>query len=229
MSGISEEITARLFAMQEENFADFQARLMPGIPRERIIGVKTPALREIAKSLSADACREFMYCLPHTYFEENNVHTFIINKMRTYDEAVAAVEAFLPYIDNWATCDQLRPRVFKRNTEKLMERIRVWLQSGHTYTVRFGIGMLMSCYLDDEFKPEYLEMAASVRSREYYVNMMTAWYFATALAKQYDSALPYIENRRLDVWTHNKAIQKAIESRRITDEQKRVLKAMKIK
>lgn len=207
MSNISDKITARLFELQDSGFGDFQARLMPGIPRERIIGVKTPSLREIAKSLSAEESESFMACLPHTYFEENNIHAFIINKMRVYDETLAAVETFLPYIDNWATCDQLRPRIFKRHTEELTERINVWLKSGDTYTVRFGIGMLMSYYLDDAFKPEYLEMAASIRSDEYYINMMTAWYFATALAKKYAYALPFIEERRLDLWTHNKTIR----------------------
>ena len=220
----------KLFALQDLKYREFNSKLMPTVDPETVIGVRTPDLRRISKEFAkTPEATEFMKCLPQEYYEENNVHGFIIETIKDYDEAIAQLEIFLPYIDNWATCDLISPKVFKKHLTELLEKIKEWTKSGETYTVRFGIEMLMSHYLDAEFKAEYLEIPASVKSDEYYVNMMIAWYFATALAKQYDAALPYIENACLDKWTHNKAIQKAVESYRITSEQKAYLKTLKIK
>lgn len=202
---------------------------MPTVDPDTVIGVRMPALRKLAKDFAeTPEAAEFLQALPHRYYEENNLHGLLISAMRDYGEAVAALDAFLPCVDNWATCDLIRPKVFQKHLPELLEKIEVWLASDRTYTVRFGLEMLMTCYLDDAFCPEYLELAAGVRSGEYYVNMMIAWYFATALAKQYDAALPYLRERRLDPWTHNKAIQKAIESCRVTDEQKVYLRILKV-
>lgn len=202
---------------------------MPTVDPDTVIGVRMPALRKLAKDFAeTPEAAEFLKALPHRYYEENNLHGLLISAMRDYDRAVAALDAFLPYVDNWATCDLIRPKVFQKHLPELLEKIQVWLASDHTYTVRFGLEMLMTCYLDDAFRPEYPELAAGVRSGEYYVNMMIAWYFATALAKQYDAALPYLRERRLDPWIHNKAIQKAIESCRVTGEQKAYLRTLKV-
>ena len=202
---------------------------MPTVDPDTVIGVRMPALRKLAKDFAeTPEAAEFLQTLPHRYYEENNLHGLLISAMRDYDRAVAALDAFLPYVDNWATCDLIRPKVFQKHLPELLEKIQVWLASDHTYTVRFGLEMLMTCYLDDAFRPEYPELAAGVRSGEYYVNMMIAWYFATALAKQYDPALPYLRERRLDPWIHNKAIQKAIESCRVTGEQKAYLRTLKV-
>ncbi len=202
---------------------------MPTVDPDTVIGVRMPALRKLAKDFAeTPEAAEFLQALPHRYYEENNLHGLLISAMRDYGEAVAALDAFLPCVDNWATCDLIRPKVFQKHLPELLEKIEVWLASDRTYTVRFGLEMLMTFYLDNAFRPEYLEMAAGVRSGEYYVNMMIAWYFATALAKQYDAALPYLRERRLDPWTHNKAIQKAIESCRVTDEQKAYLRTLKV-
>lgn len=223
-------IQQRLFVLQDLKYRDFQQKLIPTVDPDTVIGVRTPQLRALAKELAGTAeAAEYIKQLPHRYYDENNLHGFLIEKIKDYDVAAAAIEAFLPYVDNWATCDLMSPKVFQKHLPELLERIRVWLGSGAVYTVRFGIGMLMSFYLDDAFSPEYPELVAGVRSEEYYVNMMIAWYFSTALAKQWDAVLPYIEQRRLDKWTHNKAIQKAIESYRITDAQKAYLRTLKIK
>lgn len=230
MSDTVKEIRDKLFSLQDLTYRDFQAKLMPTVNPENIIGVRTPELRKLAKELFKQPCaEEFISVLPHEYYDENNLHGFIIEQIKDYDKCVAEVSRFLPYVDNWATCDLMTPKVFKKNTDKLLEPIDTWLSSDKTYTVRFGIEMLMCFYLDDEFRTVYLEKVAAVRSEEYYINMMIAWYFATALAKQYNAALPYIENRKLSVWAHNKAIQKCCESYRITDEQKAYLRTMKIK
>lgn len=229
-ASFTDRVRRELFAMQDLKFRDFQRRLIPTVNPETVIGVRTPQLRSYARAFGrTPEAKDFMAQLPHEYFEENNLHGFLISGMKDYEACIEELDRFLPYVDNWATCDQMSPRVFKKHLPELIGEIRCWIASGETYTVRFGIGMLMSFYLDDAFSPEYLELAASVRSEEYYINMMTAWYFATALAKQYDAALPYIEQQRLDVWTHNKAIQKAVESCRITPEQKEYLKLKKIK
>jgi len=230
MSSVEESVQARLFELQDLKYRDFQCRLMPTVNPDTVIGVRTPELRKLAKEFSKmPEAEKFLKILPHKYYEENNLHGFLIETIRDYNQAIEAVNAFLPYVDNWATCDLMSPKVFKRHLPELLEQIKVWIKSGRTYTIRFGIEMLMSFYLDEQFKPEYLELAADVKSQEYYVNMMIAWYFATALAKQYDAALPYIEQHRLEPWTHNKAIQKAIESYRITDEHKEYLRGRKIK
>lgn len=218
-----------LLALQDLLYKEFQCGLMPTVDPDTVIGVRMPALRKLAKDFAeTPEAAEFLKALPHRYYEENNLHGLLISAMRDYDRAVAALDAFFPYVDNWATCDLIRPKVFQKHLPELLEKIQVWLASDHTYTVRFGLEMLMTCYLDDAFRPEYLELAAGVRSGEYYVNMMIAWYFATALAKQYDAALPYLRERRLDPWTHNKAIQKAIESCRVTGEQKAYLRTLKV-
>ncbi len=225
-----DEIVAELFRMQDKAYAAFQAKLMPTIDADRVIGVRTPELRTFAKRLFREgAARDFLSGLPHHYFEENQLHAFVISQERDFDTCVSEVEAFLPYIDNWATCDQLSPVAFKREAESLLPFIRVWIKTDATYVVRFAIGMLMQHFLDERFSTEYADMVAEVRSEEYYVNMMKAWYFATALAKQYNLVLPYIEERRLDTWSHNKTIQKSVESYRITDEQKRYLRTLKIR
>lgn len=226
------EITEKLFSMQDTAYRDFQAKLIPNISADSVIGVRTPLLRSFAKELyksGGEGVREFLSSLPHKYFDENQLHAFLIGEQKDYDTSISLLEKFLPFIDNWATCDQSSPSVFKKNPKKLLPYIEKWLQSDETYTIRFAIGKLMQLFLDEDFNPIYLEKVAQIRSQEYYVNMMIAWYFATALAKQYESALPYIENKKLEPWTHNKAIQKSIESYRITSEQKEYLKSLKIK
>ena len=225
------DIQKQLFSMQDEGYRDFQARhkLLPTVDPGTIIGVRTPQLRSYAKALAkTPEAADFIKELPHCYFEENNIHGFIIETIRDFDTALEETKKFLPYVDNWATCDQFTPKAFAKNKDKLLSEIKIWLKSGHTYTVRYALGLLMSLYLDDDFRPEHMEMAAEVKSEEYYVNMMQAWYFATALAKQYDCAIGYIIENRLSPWVHNKAIQKSIESRRISDETKELLRKLKI-
>ena len=222
-------IKDELFKLQDEKYRDMQIKIIPTINPKTIIGVRTPELRKLAKILVKENCSYFLNVLPHTYFDENQLHAFIISEIRDYDECIKYVDEFLPFVDNWATCDQMSPKVFKKHTDDLLCHIKVWLKSKKTYTIRFGISMLMEYYLGDLFKVEYLEMVSKIRSDEYYVNMMRAWYFATALAKQYDSAITYIENNKLDKWTHNKTIQKSIESYRIKSEQKEYLRSLKIK
>ena len=224
------EIRDRLFSLQDAKYRELQIKILPNLEPESIIGVRTPELRQMAKELAvSEETDAFLIDLPHRYFDENQLHAFILSGMKDYTACMEALERFLPYVDNWATCDQMSPKVFRKHRMELLGSIRKWIASDQAYTIRFGIGMLMEHYLDGDFDPAYPEMAAGVRSGEYYVNMMTAWYFATALAKQYDAVIPYIENRRLDPWTHNKAIQKAIESYRITPEQKEYLKTLKIR
>ena len=225
---IIQETRGKLSSLQDLKYRDMQVRIIPSVKPESIIGVRTPELRKMAKELAQS--REigvFLENLPHKFFEENQLHAFIVSGMKDYRECLGALNRFLPYVDNWATCDQMSPRVFKKHRPELMESIRGWLGSAETYTIRFGIGMLMEHYLDEDYDPACPEMVAAVRSEEYYVNMMIAWYFATALAKQYEAVLPFITEHRLDTWTHNKAIQKAIESFRITPEQKEYLKSLK--
>ena len=224
-----DEIVAELFRLQDKTYGAFQAKLIPTVDPARIIGVRTPELRAFAKDLyKAGDTAPFLGALPHRYFEEDQLHAFVISLEKDFDKCAAAVEAFLPFIDNWATCDQLSPKAFKKEPERLLPYIRAWIGSDRVYTVRFAIGMLMQHFLDGRFDPVYTDMVAAVRSEEYYINMMIAWYFATALAKQYDAVLPYLEQRRLDSWTHNKAIQKSVESYRITPEQKAYLKTLKV-
>lgn len=223
-------IREELFRMQDKDYQDFQAKLIPGKDPEKMIGIRTPNLRKYAKQLvNEDGISSFLTDLPHQYFDEDQLHAFIISEIKDYELCVNEVDRFLPFIDNWATCDQLSPKVFRKHRGELLEQIKKWIASDLTYTKRFGIGMLMQHFLDEDFDPVFPETVAQIRSDEYYVNMMTAWYFATALAKQYDSIVPFIENRRLDIWTHNKTIQKAVESYRITPEQKEYLKSLKIR
>ena len=229
MQTIREEIIKRLFTLQDVEYGVFQQKLLPTVAPETIIGVRTPALRAYAKELNRrEDVGTFLAALPHRYFDENQLHAFLISLGKDYAATLAATDAFLPFIDNWATCDQLSPKVFRRHRAALLPEIERYLASTHTYTIRFGIGLLMEHYLDEDFDPACLARVAALRSGEYYVNMMIAWYFATALAKQFDAALPYLTERRLDVWTHNKTIQKAVESYRVTDEQKARLRALKI-
>ena len=225
-----EKIREELFSMQDKKYRDFQAKLIPTVATDSVIGVRTPALRTYAKELLKEGKYEaFLQDLPHRYFDENQLHAFIISGIKDYEKCMEEVCRFLPYVDNWATCDQMSPKVFRKQKAELLKQIKKWIKSDETYTVRFAIGMLMEHFLDDDFAPEYPKMVASVRSEEYYINMMIAWYFATALAKQYEAVLPYIEGKKLDPWTHNKAIQKSVESYRITDEQKTYLKSLKVK
>lgn len=220
------KIQEQLFALQDEKMRDFQANLMPTVDKSLIIGTRTPALRQLAKKLrGTEDAEKFLQTLPHKYFDENQLHVFLISLISGFDEAMAATEKFLPYVDNWATCDQLHPKkAFAKNLDGLMKRIKIWIKSKETYTIRFGVEMLMAHFLDDEFSPEQLKLVASIKSEEYYVNMMCAWYFATALAKQYDAAVGYIEQKKLTLDVHNKTIRKACESLRITDEQKKYLR-----
>ena len=225
---IREEILQRLFTLQDMKYRDFQAKLMPTVDKNTIIGVRTPELRKLARELAKrEDIGAFLDALPHGYYDENNLHGFILCEEKDFDRVIARLDAFLPHVDNWATCDLLSPKVFKKQKNELLPHIRRWLASSKVYTIRFGIEMLLSHYLDEDFAPEYLNWVAVLRSEEYYINMMIAWYFATALAKQYDAALPILLEQRLAPWTHNKTIQKAIESYRITDEQKAYLRSLK--
>lgn len=222
------KIQEQLFALQDEKFRDFQAKLMPTVDKSLIIGVRTPALRQLAKKLyGTNDAAEFLEKVPHQYFDENQLHAFLISLITDFDSAITATENFLPYIDNWATCDQLHPKkAFAKNLSSLLKQIKIWIKSKETYTIRFGVEMLMAHFLDENFSPEQLKLVASVKSEEYYVNMMCAWYFATALAKQYDSTISYIEQKKLTPDVHAKTIRKAIESYRITDEQKKYLRTL---
>lgn len=223
-----QEIRDRLFALQDPEYRLFQSKLMPTVDPACVIGVRIPALRKLSRELAGtEQAAAFVRQLPHDYYEENNLHGFLIASLRDYGETVAALESFLPHVDNWATCDLLHPRAFDKRPEALPDQLFRWLQSDRTYTVRFAMGMLMSLYLDEAFRPGYADWIAGIKSEEYYVNMMAAWYFATALAKRWDDVFPYLTDHRLPVWTHNKAIQKAIESRRISPEQKQILRSLK--
>ncbi|MBQ7708006.1 MAG: DNA alkylation repair protein [Lachnospiraceae bacterium] len=223
-------IQDRLFELRDAKYNDFNKSLIPGIEDDYFIGVRTPDIKKLAKELAKEKDIDaFLNELPHRYFEENQLHGFIISEEKDFSLCMEKVERFLPYINNWATCDQTSPKVFKKHKKELLPYITEWIKSEHTYTVRFAIGNLMRHFLDEEFETKYADMVAEVRSEEYYINMMIAWYFATALAKQYESIIPYFTEKRLDTWTHNKTIQKACESFRITPEQKEFLKTLKIK
>ena len=230
MYDIETSIQSRLFALQDLKYKEFQCKLMPTVAPERVIGVRTPELRKLAKELFKEPeTAEFLSTLPHQYYDENNLHGFLVEQIKDYNTVVAAIDAFLPYVDNWATCDLMSPKVFKKHRPELLREIQQWMASERTYTIRFGIGMLMAHFLDEDFAPDHLVWVAGIHSEEYYVNMMIAWYFATALAKQWDAVIPYIEQHRLDKWVHNKAIQKAVESYRITDEQKGYIRTLRVK
>ena len=230
MTNVCKEIREELFSLQDPGYREFQGMLIPSNKDASMIGVRTPELRRLARTYAGrEDIGEFLDDLPHQYFDENQLHAFIISGIKDYEKCVNEVIRFLPYVDNWATCDQMSPKVFRKHRQELAEQAEEWIGSDHTYTVRFGIKMLMDHFLEEEFDLMYPEMVAQVRSEEYYIRMMVAWYFATALAKQYDAVLPFIENRRLDPWTHNKTIQKAVESYRVTPEHKEYLKSLKIK
>ncbi|MDD6991627.1 MAG: DNA alkylation repair protein [Oscillospiraceae bacterium] len=224
---LTDNIRKELFENRDEKFQSFQARLIPNIPGESIIGVRTPLLRKMAKRLYSEEAEDFLADVPHKYFEENQLHFFILSHIKDYDSCVSRVEGFLPYVDNWATCDQGSFPIFAKHKEEILEKIKVWIGSEHTYTVRFAVKLLMQFFLDGDFRDEYAEMAAGVRHEDYYVKMMVAWYFATALAKQYDRIIPFFEERRLDPTVHRMAIQKAAESYRILDERTSYLKSLK--
>ncbi len=244
---IVKDIQSELFSRQDLSYRELQVKIIPNIEADSIIGVRTPELRKLAKELlKREDLQEFLDVLPHKYFDENQLHAFIISEIKDYDRCISEVERFLPFVDNWATCDQMSPKVFKKHRPELLKKIKQWIkaektvknqdESGNdspsdpsTYTIRFGIGMLMQHFLDEDFDTSYPELVAVIRSEEYYVNMMIAWYFATALAKQYETVLPFIRSHRLDTWTHNKAIRKSVVSYRITPEQKEYLKSLKIK
>ena len=233
MSEIIRKIQKELFEMQDLKYRDFHSKLMPTVDKEKVIGVRIPQLRKYASSFlklsSREEINEFMHTLPHQYYEEDNLHAFIIEKIKDYEECINALNAFLPYVDNWATCDMMNPKVLKKESERLLEQVKVWLKAKETYVVRFAMGCLMNYYLEENFTTECADLVAEVQSDEYYIRMMQAWYFATALAKQYDAVLPYLLEHRLSMWVHNKTIQKAVESYRITTEQKDYLKTLKRK
>ena len=227
---IIHDVQKRLFEMQDVEYRDFHAKLVPTMEKTKFIGIRTPMLRKFAKKFGKTEESEiFLQVLPHQYYEENNLHGLLIEQIRDYDKCLEELERFLPFIDNWATCDLLALHMMKKHRDVFIREVFRWIESDQPYTIRFGIGMLMRHYLDEEFKTEYPEKVAAIRSEEYYVNMMRAWYFATALAKQYEKVLPFLEKRQMDVWTHNKTIQKAIESYRITSEQKEYLRTLRIK
>jgi len=222
------KIQQQLFALRDEKYKAFHSKLIPTIDPQTIIGVRTPELRKLAKQIEQEPeTQEFLHTLPHRYYEENNLHDFLLERIKDYPTFLAELNAFLPYIDNWATCDGLRPKCVKKHLPEFLQEIRGWMHAERTYTVRFGINMLMSFYLDDAFQEEYLSWVAQVQSEEYYVQMMQAWYFATALAKQWDSTILYLQNDQLGTWIHNKTIQKATESRRISTQQKQLLRTLK--
>ncbi|MDO5100051.1 MAG: DNA alkylation repair protein [Eubacteriales bacterium] len=223
---------AELRQLQDVDYRDFQCRLMPTVDPQTVIGVRTPQLKALAKQLwqkRQSECEAFLQELPHIYYEENNLHAFLLMQEKEFSVCLERTQAFLPYIDNWATCDSLMPPVFKKQAQELLPNIRSWLSCEHTYTCRFGIGCLLSLFLGERFRPEYLQWVAVLRSSEYYINMMIAWYFSEALVKQYEEAVVYLREYRLERWTHNKAIQKAVESFRISAERKQALKALRRK
>ena len=227
---MTEKIREKLFALRDDKYRLFNAKLLPALPSEKIIGVRTPALKALAKELSETKEGEiFLASLPHQYFEENNLHAFLIERINDPEKCMKEIERFLPYVDNWATCDQMSPKAIVKNKDTLKNKALEWIHSGHTYTVRYGILTLMRYFLDKDFSTRFLAEVAAIRSDEYYVNMMCAWYFATALAKQYAAAITYLEERSLPLWVHNKAIQKSVESYRIPSDKKEYLKTLRIK
>lgn len=227
MELLEDRVRRELFAMGDEKYRDFHKKLVPTVDEARIIGVRVPMLRKYAKTLAAETGMAYLDTLPHHYIEENNLHAFIICGIKDFGEAMNRTEEFLPYIDNWATCDSFMPKVFKAHPKEVYEKVLQWLCSDRVYTVRYALVILLNNFLDDEFRPDMPEAAAALRSGEYYINMALAWYFSEALVKQYSAALPYLLDRRLDRWVHNKAIQKATESYRITAERKEYLRSLK--
>ena len=230
MSNINQSIITQLLSLSDAEYKAFISKLIPTVSAENIIGVRVPELRRLAKQLAGKAeAEEFLHSLPHRYYEENCIHAFILETHKDFDRLISELDEFLPYVDNWAVCDSMSPKIFRKYKPELWNQALVWLKDEHTYTVRYAIGILMKHFLDEDFKPEALDIIAGVKSDEYYINMMAAWYFATALCKQYDSAIKYLENNVLDKWVHNKSIRKAVESRRISEEKKAYLKTLKRK
>ena len=230
MSLREQNLRQQLFALADPEYKNIHCSLIPTVDRDTVIGIRTPVLRKFAGDFAKiEDSATFLKKMPHRYYEENNLHGFLLERIKDYDVLIEELNRFLPYVNNWATCDMISPKIFKKHLPELFEQILIWLKAKDTYTVRFALGMLMKFYLDGAFEPAHPELVSNLRSGEYYIDMMAAWYFATALAKQYDAILPYLEQRRLDPWTHNKAIQKAIESRRITPEQKEYLRTLRIK
>ncbi len=223
-------IKNELFSLSDSKYAAFQAKLVPNISPENILGVRIPVLREYAKKIYAtEKATEFLRVLPHRYYDENNLHAFLLERIADYDELICELDRFLPYVDNWATCDMLRPKIFSKHKKDLSEKVLEWMCSEHTYAVRFGIEMLMLHFFDGDFSADSPLLVAEIQSNEYYINMMRAWFFAEALAKRYDEILPLFENPILDTWTHNKALQKAMESYRLEKDKKAYLRTLKIK
>lgn len=230
MTDTQKYVQKSLFALADKEYKIFHSKLMPTVNPDLIIGVRVPELRKFAKTFGkTEYAAEFINILPHKYYEENNLHGFLIEQIRDFDACIEALDKFLPYVDNWATCDMISPKALGKKTDCLLSKINEWIKSDKTYTVRYGIGMLMQHFLDENFEREYLDLVSGINSEEYYINMMIAWFFATALAKQWESTLPYIENKILDNWVHNKTIQKAVESNHISTEQKAYLKTLKTK
>ena len=221
---LSDKVRGLLFEEADPEYKEFTYKLTPGLEKDKMIGVRFPALKKVYKQLTEDERREFIKALPHTYFEENNLHSVIISNIKNEDECIAAIEAFLPYIDNWSTCDTVSPAVFKKHKQKITAKIKEWVKSDHVYTVRMGVLLLMKFFLNDDFKPEYNELVAGIKSDEYYVNMMCAWYFATALAKQYEHTIAYLQNHLLTPEVHKMTVRKAVESYRVTDEHKQIIR-----
>lgn len=222
------KLREKLFSLQDRGYGDFQAKLTPGVAREKIIGIRVPVLRKLAKEcLKEPETAEFLKGLPHAYYDEDMFHGILLSELKDYEQCLEELEKFLPYVDNWAVCDIMAPKSFKKHKPELLPKIKLWIKSDKIYISRFGMEMLMSHYLDEAFQPEYLELPAEIHSEEYYLQMMQAWFYATALAKQWEDTIPYIEKHRLDTWVHNKTIQKARESYRITAEQKEYLKSLK--
>lgn len=222
-------IRGQLFLLADESYRDFYSKLIPTVEKEKIIGVRTPILRKFAKDFfKSGEYEDFLNTLPHEYYEENNLHAFLIEQIKDYDTVMEKTKEFLPYVDNWATCDMFMPKIFAKNKEKVLEEAKKMIYSTETYTIRYGIGILMKLFSDSDFSEKYLEYVCNVKSEEYYVNMMRAWYFATLLSKHYEKTVVYIKEKRLDAWTHNKAVQKAVESNRIDKKTKEYLKTLKI-
>ena len=223
-------IQEKLFELQDLKYRDFHSKLMPTVCKDKIIGVRTPILRKYAKELNISELKaEFLKALPHIYYEEDNLHAFLIEQINDFDECILALDNFLLFVDNWATCDMMTPKVLDKNLEKLYEKIKEWLKSNHTYTIRFGIVTLMKFFMNERLDKKHLNLLLNIKTDEYYINMAIAWYLATALSSNWDLVIPYIENNKFDKWVHNKAIQKSVESYRITKEQKEYLKTLKIK
>lgn len=224
------KITKHLLSLRDTEYKDFNSKLIPTVPEDEIIGIRIPVLRKYAKELkNTKEATKFLNSLPHKYTEEYNLHALLLENIRTYDDLIIALDEFLPFVDNWATCDIMSMKLFKKHLDILPKQLDIWLNSTHTYTIRFAIKMYMTYYLDDNFNVDYMTGISKIKSDEYYVNMMIAWYFATALAKQYDTAIKFLEDKKLSPWVHNKTIQKAIESYRITDEQKKYLRTLRVK